>query len=73
MGSNSPLRLISLKGSFKVFEKVEFSSGFHSITNLMLWTEFLMVHLGYNGYINMCFNLIMINCDGLVQLEDYDP
>ena len=36
----------------------------------MLLTEFFMVSLGYNGYINMYFNFSMINCDGFVQVED---
>ena len=66
MGSNSPMRLLSSKSSFEAFLKVEFSSGFHSITKLMLSDELFMVSLGYNGYINMYFNLIMVNCDDLV-------
>ena len=66
MGSNSPLILLSSKDSFKVFLKVEFLSGFHSITNLMLRNELFIVSLGNNEYINMYFNLIMTIYDGLV-------
>ena len=73
MESSSPLRLFPQRVPSKWTSKVEFSSGFHPITNLMLWNEFLMVYLGYNEYINMYFNLTMINCDSLVQFEDYDP
>ena len=66
MGSNLPLWLLSSTVSSKVFLKVEFSSGFYPITSLMLWTEFFMVSLGYNEYINMYFNLIIMICDWLV-------
>ena len=68
MGSNLPLRVFPQRVPSKWISKVEFSCGFHSITELMLLTEFFMFYLGYDGYINMYFNLIMVICDVFIKI-----